>query len=99
MPPKIETTSEALAAAKAELEKMTDQAPEGNELAVFFNENKKLIQSLLDKGWKRQAICDALAKHGIKITSATLRKYVGGRKNAPRKSKEKPDTTETTKTE
>lgn len=97
MPPKIEVTAEALAAAKADLEKMSEQALD--ELSAFFNENKKLIQSLIDKGWKRQAICDALVKHGIKITPATLRKYIGGRKNAPRKGKERIDTPESAKTE
>jgi hypothetical protein len=88
MPPKIETTAESLAAARAELEKMTDQAPEGNELAAFFAENKKLIQTLLDRGHKRQAICDVLEKHGIKITTATFRKYIGGKKYGPRKPRD-----------
>ena len=88
MPPKIETTAESLAAVKSELEKMTEQAPDGNELAAFFAENKKLIQTLLDRGHKRQAICDVLEKHGIKITTATLRKYIGGKKYGPRKPRE-----------
>lgn len=86
MPPKIEVTTEALTAAKAELEAMVEQAPD--ELSAFFMENKKLIQTLLDKGWKRQAICDALAKHGIKITPTTLRKYIGGKKYSPRKPRD-----------
>lgn len=93
MPPKIETTAESLAAVKSELEKMTEQAPDGNELAAFFVENKKLIQTLLDRGHKRQAICDVLEKHGIKITTATLRKYIGGKKYGPRKPRENKEST------
>ena len=92
MPTKIEIKPEALAQAKADLEKLTEQAPEGNELAAFFAENKKLIQTLLDRGHKRQAICDVLEKHGIKITVATLRKYIGGKKYGPRKPREAKET-------